>query len=96
MDSVGEMGVEIVGKWTIKHGSALSIYSAFWRLWTTACQWGFEAGFLWKAGWLGLRGIPLHPPVFWFVWELSREACLGTFPAVLPDPDAGDDLLSVP
>lgn len=30
------------------------------------------------------------------VWELSRAACLGTLPAVLPDPGAGDGLLSVP
>lgn len=30
------------------------------------------------------------------VWELSRAACLGTLPAVPPDPDAGDGLSSVP
>lgn len=30
------------------------------------------------------------------VWELSRAACLGTLPAVPPDPDAGDGLWSVP
>lgn len=89
-----------VGHKAVEQGGALYIYGAFWRLQASACQWGFEVGFLWEYGQLGLRGVPLQNAetacVLVSVWELSSAACLGTLPAVLPDPDAGDGLSSVP
>lgn len=73
-----------VGHKAVEQGGALYIYGAFWRLQASACQWGFEVGFLWEYGQLGLRGVPLHPPAFWFlfgnspvqhVWEHFQLCC---------------------
>ena len=61
------MGIEIGGKWAGKPWRREVHYTHAEAFGTSACLWGFEVGFLWEDGQLGLRGVPLHPPVFWFL-----------------------------
>lgn len=67
---------------------------AFWRLLASGdlrLVFSGGTGLPWPSG------HPCAPAcVLVSVWELSRAMCLGTLPAVLPDPDAGDGLSSVP
>lgn len=93
------MGVEIVGKRVKKQWSREALHTS------TVPFGGFEQRpanghlrlvFSGRPGYL-VYGEPLHTPcVLVSVWELSRATCLGTLPAVLPDPDAGDGLSFVP
>lgn len=61
------------GQKAVEQGGAIYTSSAFWRLQATAWQWGFEVGFLWEDWQPGLWGVPLHPPVFWFLFGNSPE-----------------------
>ena len=67
------MGIEICGKWARKPWRGEVHYTHTESFGTSACLWGFEVGFLWEDGQLGLRGVPLHPPVFWFLFGNSPE-----------------------
>ena len=67
------MGITIGGKWAGKPWRREVHYTHAEAFGTSACLWGFEVGFLWEDGQLGLRGVPLHPPVFWFLFGNSPE-----------------------
>lgn len=96
---VGELGAETVGKWAKKQWSreALYTYTVPFRGFEQLSGSGdLRLVFSGRTGNLAC-GRPSAPAcVLVSVWELSRAACLGTLPAVLPDPDAGDGLSSVP
>lgn len=96
---VWAMGVEIVGKWGEKQWSREVPYTStvpFGGVEQLPANGDLRLVFSGRTGYL-VCGEPLHTPcVLVSVWELSRAARLGTLPAVLPDPDAGDGLSFVP
>lgn len=67
------MGLEIGGKWAGKPWRREAHHTHIEPFGTSACLWGFEVGFLWEDGQLVLWGVPLHPPVFWFLFGNSPE-----------------------
>lgn len=62
-----------MGQQAVEQRGAIYIQRTIWRLRATAWQWGFGAAFLWEDWQTGLWGIPLHPPVFWFLFGNSPE-----------------------